>query len=354
MASCSEAIVDNVVINPERNMSASDFISDCRIMTLSKSDGNLISEVKSIRKNDSIVALLCKDVVYMFDAEGNLANKIDRKGKGKGEYILIDDFQLTDSKLYILSRMQKKLLEYDMRGNFIEGYNLNEPYCNFRLTDDNNVIFASVNNNDSHYNFVTYNLRSRKIIAKTARFERNEACTFTDFNAFIGQKNDFYVANPFDYAVYRISNDTVVEVQRFDFQTQEQLPDNKEKLSFWELNEKSSNRNVVKYLLAYTEVGDYRYVVYPLFGERGIQTCITRIDRSGNNKTMKIASKTEKVGNYLFAGQYLGICDNEIVNVGYPDVLLEKEKEFGLSELAKRGVTSESNPVLLFYKLKGK
>lgn len=354
-SSCAqtEKYIECVNVNPDLSMKGIDFIDECVEIKLEKTDSCLISNVDAVRFFGHYIGILSNDIIYLFDDKGHFERKIGNVGRGNGEYLSVCDFQLSEDRVFVLSGFQKKLVEYKYDGTFVNTHNLNDMYYRFRILNKNRIIMDSQKSNDSHVDFALYDIEKDKVIGTSGQFKNNEGLTIKNFDSFIGFNNNF-ICFPFDYSVYSLSGpeDEIKKYVTFEFSTTEQMPNDKEKLSFAELNEYTSNKNIVRYLQKYSEIGNIRYLVYPLFGEHGIQTCITRINKDGANRTYKIGEEVDNDYPYFCIGQYKDLYDDKIVLVGDAEAILMFEKENGLSHFTDTGLNNEDNPILFFYKLK--
>lgn len=353
MVSCHGTQRNDVVfISPDNEMEASDFIENVDYIRLPKSDTCLLARIEAVKFDHEKIAVQSNRNIFIFNKGGNLLGKINRLGNGRGEYTNINDFQLSKDGIYVLSGLQKKILEYTIIGNFIREYKLDDTYHHFEFVDKGKIVLSSEQCNDSHYNFLYYDLDQEKEIFSIDEFERNEAFAVPSFNAFLGHSNDaLLVGHLFDTSIYSLKKNQISKEMTFDFNTRDHIsPSNK---SFVELDEETRYKNVVRYLLAYTKIGTYQYLVYPLFGDSGLKTCITRIDKEGNDNTIKIGKDVDDAYPYFFMGNYLCVKDDLLVMAVDADRLLELEKENGLSHFKENGINKDDNPVLFFYTLKG-
>lgn len=349
----SEMYTECVTVNPDVSMKCVDFIDECVEIRLEKTDSCLISNVDAVRFFDHYIGIQSNNVVYLFDDKGHFKRKIGSVGRGKGEYLSICDFQLLEDRVLVLAGLQKKLLEYKIDGTHLKTHDLDDTYFRFRILDGNRIVLASQNGNDTHVDFVWYDIEKDKVAGTSGQFKKDEGLMIPDFDSFIGFNND-WITYLFDYSVYSLAGpgDEIKKHITFEFSTTEQMPDNKDELGFIKLEEYTANKNVVRYLRGYGEVGNVRYLIYPLFGEHGIQTCITRIDKDGVNKTCKVSEEVDNDYPYFCVGNYMNIHDDKIVLVRDADTILRFEEGNRLSHYADTGLKNGDNPILFLYKLK--
>ncbi|MFJ1262804.1 BF3164 family lipoprotein [Capnocytophaga canis] len=105
----------------------------------------LFSELsKVIIKNDCIYILdlhQSNSLLY-FSKSGNFIRKIGNQGQASDEYIRLQDFDVDDSHVYLYDRRQKKMLTYDLEGNFIESKKTPFVGKNFKVLPNQQFLFA--------------------------------------------------------------------------------------------------------------------------------------------------------------------------------------------------------------------
>lgn len=357
VASCAEPQItkESIVVDPYVTMRASDFVESCKEIRLSKSDSCVLSKIDALKIYDDDLLILDNGQLYLFGKDGNFVSRIGRRGKGHGEYISVEDFDMVGNNIIVLSRYQNALLEYSKEGVFIKKHLLDDAYAKFYVIDEHHVILASHSCNDTHANFVWYDISDDKKQESSGRFEKNQSMLFGDFNAFIGRDEQLLVAAPFDYTIYSlpISGGEMREFMSFDFKTKVKIPGDISDKDFFKLYESTMNKNVVKYMVGYVSKKGRSYLAYPLFDEvGGINVCITRINDDGSNKTCKIGMEIDKKYRYFSMGEYKGLAGDRIIMTCPADVILKREKERGLSHFTKSGLKRGDNPVVFVYRLK--
>ena len=349
--SCNKTKEYNLVyIFPEQEMTASDFIDQSRYVQLETTDACILSTIDAIRQYKDMIAILSDRKIFLFTSQGKFLTKIDRLGNGSEEYNTINDFQIYDDNVYVLSGIQNKLLEYTLEGSYKDTYALDDSYRHFVFTGKDRIVLSSEDNNDKHYNFVYYDLGERKVGASVDRFEKNQAYSFTKHNVFLNSDSSLLVCHPFDYSVYSLEGDQIIKEVEFAFDTPDQLPTGEK--SYIEIDEETRYASVVRFLQAYSKIGNIRYLVYPLFGENGLKTCITRIEKDGTNRTVKIGKEKDDEFPYFFMGDFLSLQSDQLVLSVDASKLLELEKENNMSYFTESGLDDEDNPIIFFYSLK--
>ena len=347
LASCVE-------VNPSSEMNVSDFASSCREVRLEKSESCLISNVDRLKLCGDTITLLSNNQIFLFNQKGKFLNKIGRLGRSNEEYMNVNDFQVYGDRVYILSAYQQKIMEYSVDGTFVKNHELDDVYYKFMVQENDKVVLASQNSNNTHADFAWYDLKTDRIVCRVGHFDKNEGLTFTNFDSFVGVDTTLKVCFPFDYSIYSLteSNDGLQPCESFDFLTKMKLPSDKAQTDFMTLDQSTTNQNVVKFILAYSRVGSAHYLVYPLFGNTGIKTCITHIDSIGNNHTCKVGAKIDKRYPYFCISDYKSLCGNQLVMLAYTNAILKFEEENNLDYYRNIGLKEGDNHIVFIYNIK--
>ena len=121
-----------VIVPPqEETVPLDSFITDVEFMKLGKTGDILIGGVDKlwITEQHVIVAdRLHSKAIFVFDREGNARTVINRLGRGPQEYTSLTDVTLTPDKekIVVLDNHKKKLLFYNMNGDFL--YDKDMPF----------------------------------------------------------------------------------------------------------------------------------------------------------------------------------------------------------------------------------
>lgn len=351
VTSCNKESSNEVVhITPEIEMSTADCVDHVEYVVLEKTDECILSNVEVLRMNKDKIAVQSNRAIYIFNQQGEYLSKVDKMGNASDEYIIINDFQIMDDEIYILSGLQNKIQKYSLDGDYIGAYVLDNSYKHFVFEKNNTIILSSEQCNDKHFNFVRYDLSKKKNVGEIDEFEENQAMSFPYYNAFLNTDEAILVGHPFDYGIYSLQQNQIKKKIEFDFDTSDHLPQGNK--NFMEIEERTKYSNVVRFLLSYSKIGNIQYLVYPLFCEYGIKTCLTRIGEDGSNATIKIGNKIDKTYPYFFMGNFLSLESNKLAMVTDASKLISLERRNGMSYFTNNGITEESNPILFFYYLK--
>ena len=81
---------------------------------------SLIDHINDVRITDDLIIVSSSDVINIFDREGKHLRKIQRKGRGPGEYISLSAFDIDPEQrlIYVLDQQSKQIIIYDYQGKF--------------------------------------------------------------------------------------------------------------------------------------------------------------------------------------------------------------------------------------------
>lgn len=121
-------IVINVPLEHEEPTEYYDFFSvfdSLTIIRLSNDSVNgLITFIQDIHVDSEKVFIRDVNTIHVFDMEGHFLRNIGRKGRGRGEYLRLMDFDLNRPRkeLTVYDQGAHKFLVYDYEGNFLRQF----------------------------------------------------------------------------------------------------------------------------------------------------------------------------------------------------------------------------------------
>lgn len=203
-------------------------IKDVDIISLD-CDEVIIGEIDKIIKFDTIIYLMDKNQnksIYLYNIEGTFLRSISNYGSGPDEYAQLTDMFIDpiDSSLNILSRFDKKILKYDLRGEKL------------RLIKRMPKAFTSMNKmNESYSGYMgnysedfkkPYNLwllsENLEPISNFFKIDKIwESRSHGSYYPFSKYKDKHYYTTLMDYNIYLISNDNVQIKYNFDLDKME-------------------------------------------------------------------------------------------------------------------------------------
>lgn len=232
-------------------------IKSVQYIPLETSDEALMSGVHKmlVRGNRIYVADYSgAGIIFVFDFQGKLVLKINRVGRGPGEYIQITDFDISESgDIYIWSSGQRKLFKYSQDGAFDSEYTISAPFFNFSLLpNDRLYVNRTYENGVCSKELAEYDLKTnecRQILPITAQEQM-----LVGHNFFYSPFGCYYIPR-FSETAYRLDEKEVIPYIRF-----ENLPLPPESvIEEWKKNpqEMMMDRKYVKNVTSIYETKDY-------------------------------------------------------------------------------------------------
>lgn len=348
---CSEhsSTVPTFSVDVQQRDSIEHFFSNYDYVMLETNENALLGNVEKMKVDSSVIAVQDKGRILLFQHDGKFITKIDKQGRGAGEYLSVEDFCVKDSFVYVLSRAQKRILVYDWNADFVDKIDLDDWYQHFEVIDDGLMFLSSEKSNGKQYDFVVFNYVKSEYMDMFSPFENNEGITFANFTPFSGTFNGgYYVLRPFDYTVYRLSRTEFEPYCQFEFNTKEQI---EQGASLVDLSDRTSNKNVVRYLGCYEEYNGSVYLTFALFEEgHGIGTYVYKAESDGKDRLMRIYENFS--AKYPYISAPYGVYDGAFYSICPALDILNIEEMYDLSLFRDKGLTEESNHVVFFHKLK--
>jgi hypothetical protein len=123
--------IDDIISEKRNDINFADLFTGFKIIPLEFSDNSIFSKIDELKIINDTIFILDKTStksIYLFSKSGEYINKINRIGRGPGEYIDIYDvaIDIVDGSILIFVLSFKKILIYNSKGNFLTSINL--PY----------------------------------------------------------------------------------------------------------------------------------------------------------------------------------------------------------------------------------
>lgn len=150
-------------------------IKELKYIPLETRSECLMSSINKILVRDNKIYILDNDVansIFVFSLEGKFIYKINKPGKGPGEYISLTDFDVDKfGKIIVNDQMSRKIIKYSNNGaNFLEISNNDLYYLHLNYINDSLMIFedyryfTDVNNQKEPCGIVYWNPVTKKVV----------------------------------------------------------------------------------------------------------------------------------------------------------------------------------------------
>lgn len=226
---------------------AVDFFDSYKYSVLQSNGDIPLGMIDLIDFSQDKIVIVSGTTIHIYQHDGKEIACFNKKGHGPEEYLHIQDITCSGNRIYVLSWLQKKILEYDFKGQFIESYELPYAYAALQKTEQG-IWLASESNNDSYFDFSLYNNTNKKLIANCFPFELNQSTHSSVglFNPFVfSDSEETLVVKQYDYSVYGLNENGGYCAWKYNINTPKQISDFGKDLSYVELYQTLSNQPVV-------------------------------------------------------------------------------------------------------------
>ncbi|MCK5820310.1 MAG: 6-bladed beta-propeller [Bacteroidales bacterium] len=199
---------------PARQIDISSYLNDIRVIPLETTPENMLGTFSLLDQDDSNIFYLSREdqAISHFSSKGKYINKFCHKGKGPGEYNRIKNMHLVpgSESILISDDRQKKMIQYNFAGNFINEFTLPNSTGHFVVLNNNLIAlylskmsgFTSV---DTKHDLIFMDLGGN-IVAK--QFPHNTRLHFAFGAPFTRPDPDgtFYYSMQFDFNLYSLKD----------------------------------------------------------------------------------------------------------------------------------------------------
>jgi len=352
-----------------RVFSLDQVIDSTRVVALQTTNDCLLGKIDRLFFADNRIIIVDKyntKSIFFFDRQGKFLSKIDKKGKGAGEYISMHDVIFADSLVEIFDDALSKIIRYDLNGKYKNESPL-LPFSKSKFAKDANgsYLLFNINEPTSFGNFKLYNwdVKSNAPVATFLPFDdllaTNKRYEFeTPFNyGYLDGKRTLKFKEMFNDTVYAFNAGKLIADYKFEFE-ENPLPENYS--NDFSINDKDAtvvDENYARYLGGYCEIKDYLLFYYEFNQIINIGLWDKINTKMLANTNLAVLKKYNILLPYIW---FNGPKENGIVTTYEAQDLInwakqqKKNKNITATDLYQRAVnlTANDNPVLLFIDLK--
>lgn len=198
---------------------------DFEVIPLETIDESIISEISKVKIHDNRFYIQDRQqqVIFIFDQNGKYINKINRRGRGPGEYIAINDFDIYNGCIYIISAAAK-LLRYDLNGKYIDcTEELDDSYFNFIVIGEDSVLLFANSCGDTGINYKILDWKSNKILAEFDNYGEYKGMGMQGYH--MNRTNDgILLSKSFDHTLYKYDKSGYNKLVELDFPGTDEIP----------------------------------------------------------------------------------------------------------------------------------
>lgn len=352
----SSATIFSVNIHTQAPLA--DFISSYDgCLVLDTPEDGLLEAVSKIRiENDTLYVLdEPRRAIHFFDYRtGIWLGKIAKTGRGPGEYLDLWDFDVRNSRIYVLSFAGRKINVYAPSGELVSELKLECGYTKLSVLDEHAIWLYSEKSNKGSYNYVLYDPLESKIKAKFDWFPENESYSRGGISPFCYRDADtLFVAKFFDNIVYYLTKESYGPVFQFDFNTKYRIAQKDlQRKNGQELSKDFKWKEVLRRICYIEKTGDTVYAVAEcFFDELAIRQCLLKVDmRDKSVEFYRLGDAVDSDYPFISASRVLGFDKGRIISIENALSVQRLAKEHNIHGV--EAIHEEQNPVLFFYRLK--
>ena len=355
--------MDTIICAKEYNTSLDSIIAKIEYVKLQSMENFPVGEIDNllITPEHIIVAdyNLAKSI-FIFDRQGMIQTVICRHGRGPQEYLSIFDVVLTpdQKRIAVLDNYGKKILYFDLAGNFL--FHKDTPFYPifFKYLDDENMLMVTYGlgaddpglvsypyNNDLLYCVDTTMQIKKSFMPNQFSKEFGASCTpkVKQFN-----NNQVFASHIYSDTIYQVTPEGMIPKYWIDLSPVDGIA------NFWKEMTPEKHETILNEIFFN---GDFlendHFAIFRPFGD------IPNILFSKETKKCYYLGKCSSSVFGIYVGSVRFAYKDQFITVvpafelcGGPKIRNADQKYQKLEEEIKTGLTENDDPVLLFYTLK--
>ena len=355
--------MDTIICAKEYNTSLDSIIAKIEYVKLQSMENFPVGEIDNllITPEHIIVAdyNLAKSI-FIFDRQGMIQTVICRHGRGPQEYLSIFDVVLTpdQKRIAVLDNYGKKILYFDLAGNFL--FHKDTPFYPifFKYLDDENMLMVTYGlgaddpglvsypyNNDLLYCVDTTMQIKKSFMPNQFSKEFGASCTpkVKQFN-----NNQVFASHIYSDTIYQVTPEGMIPKYWIDLSPVDGIA------NFWKEMTPEKHETILNEIFFN---GDFlendHFAIFRPFGD------IPNILFSKETKKCYYLGKSSSSVFGIYVGSVRFAYKDQFITVvpafelcGGPKIRNADQKYQKLEEEIKTGLTENDDPVLLFYTLK--
>ncbi len=215
-----------------------------KYVCLELNKNNVIAYISKAKIFDNSIYILDtkgQKKVVKFDMGGHYINSYGSLGKGPGEYLMVDDFDIDNNgQVFIYSRHARKLYIYNQSGKFIKNYNFDFRANGFKIIKESQILFTLINSKKTDRElFCLYDLKEQKRISydEPEFFERKDKSNFQVESEIQSFNSGYIVYIPIRDYFFMVDSSKHVDIGTINFGSRT-MPENlKFDVIKWESNQ---------------------------------------------------------------------------------------------------------------------
>ncbi len=358
-----------VSVGRAEGLDIKDMVDSVHYVRLATSNNYLIGHVDRIFIHKDRIIILDRYKargVFIYDLHGNFLNKIQRIGRGPGEYIEVTDAAVNYAKneITIFDQRGRHLLFYDLDGKFISDRPVYFQFVELAYLPDGNAVLLNYSLPNFHMKEIAnYNLfivdKDLKVRYKACTFDYEKDLAFRTFgkNHLTNIENEVYFTPRYKDSVLAIHSTGCEGKYALDFGARKippsfwQHPDDLQFRSFMEIGDREifggvfSITSQAVFFQAMSYGKDHYIFYFPKSRKTASCSFFTGSSRELLTLPAPITSYKDKFLSIIYPADIIKLKDDKRV------IELMKDKTEDLKHLIN-SLNASDNPVLLFFSMK--
>lgn len=330
-----------VTFKSDKEIKASSFIDDFKIVQLATNDDNLIFEISKIQyMNEKIYILdISGNRIFIFNNDGTLYKKLDKRGVGPGEYIQLMDFYIDEDILHVLDYTQQAILSYDSNLEFINKTNYKSFGSKFISHNNSYLIYNEPSGQDPDYQFTLLSDKEERMKEFLPRNSINHQIIWAGATVFTLNGEKKYLTPRYNDTIYSITDDNIEPEFIINFSERKFPVD--ENINSYDISDID-----FPYLIKRNFYVSNKYLVFDYIWKTERYFCIH--DRESNTNNTGVVDN-DLITDFRFSPRWGN--DNYLIEELGSGMLLE---HFATSPQFSEftNVSEDDNPFIIIYELK--
>ncbi|MDR0506067.1 MAG: 6-bladed beta-propeller [Dysgonamonadaceae bacterium] len=324
------------------------------IIPLHTSDDLLIGNIGKVVFSDSSIIVWDSQMksVLLFDVQGKYKYNIGTKGNGPNEYTGVYDMYVNPetNRIYLLDEPARRIFEYDMDGRILN-VQQSSYYLYTILPVKDGCYGVNSCQNENKYDLIFLDSTLKHI--KTGYFPfkvRLPLCLSNNFTE--NEKQELFYHYSYSDTIYKMENNKPVPFIAIDFGNKKNPVQNMNTESFKKQIESGEYVGRINNVYVYNEKIFFSFSDFHGFGKPSIPYhCMVTADVNNIQSIVynRIAPPKEVPVDH--SSEILGLSSGKLIYQIIPGILPEKVLNL-LKNAGFENLESDSNPVLIVYKLK--
>ncbi len=354
--------MDTITCAKEYNTSLDSIIAKIEYVKLQSTEEHPVGEIDNLLITPEHIIVADRHQaksIFIFDRQGKIQTVISRHGRGPQEYLSIFDVVLTpdQKRIAVLDNYGKKILYFDLAGNFL--FHKDTPFYPifFKYLDDENMLMVTYglgaddpglvsypHNNDLLYCVDTTMQIKKSFMPNQFSKEFGASCTpkVKQFNSRV------FASHIYSDTIYQVTPERMIPKYWIDLSPVDGIA------NFWKEMTPEKHETILNEIFFN---GDFlendHFAIFRPFGD------IPNILFSKETKKCYYLGKSSSSVLGIYVGSVRFAYKDQFITVvpavelcGGPKIRNADQKYQKLEEEIKTGLTENDDPVLLFYTLK--